>query len=74
MNSDTTAEYHSGTDFGLSEKINLNIGTLLAFREKYKSDKMYFSFPFIPLAPLFAQNFNANTTFNRSKTEFNSGH
>lgn len=58
-----------GTDFGLSDKINLNIGTLLPLGEKYKSAKLYFFFPFIPLAPLFAQNFNANTTFNRSRTE-----
>ncbi len=58
-----------GTDFGLSDKININIGNLLPFGEKYAGGKLYFFFPFIPLAPLFSQNFNANTTFNRSRFE-----
>lgn len=58
-----------GTDFGLSDKINLNIGSLLPLGEKYAGGKLYFFFPFIPLAPLFSQNFSANTTFNRSRFE-----
>lgn len=58
-----------GTDFGLSDKLNLNIGNLLPLGEKYAGGKLYFFFPFIPLAPLFSQNFNANTTFNRSRFE-----
>ncbi|HMS65200.1 MAG TPA: cell surface protein SprA, partial [Ignavibacteria bacterium] len=59
-----------GTDFGLSEKLNLNIGSLIPLGSKYDNAKMYFFFPFIPLAPLFSNNFSASTDFNRS--QFNS--
>ncbi|MDZ4712394.1 MAG: cell surface protein SprA [bacterium] len=58
-----------GTDFGLSDKLNLNIGSLIPLGEKYKSAKMYFFFPFIPLAPLFSSNFSASTDFSRSEAE-----
>ncbi|MBK8550138.1 MAG: cell surface protein SprA [Ignavibacteria bacterium] len=58
-----------GTNFGLSDLLNINLGSLLPLGEKYNSAKLYFFFPFIPLAPLFTQNFNAATTFNRSRNE-----
>ncbi len=58
-----------GTNFGLSDKLNLNIGNLIPLGEKYKTAKLYFFFPFIPLAPLFSSNFNASTDFNRSRSE-----
>ncbi|MEO8665291.1 MAG: cell surface protein SprA, partial [Ignavibacteria bacterium] len=58
-----------GTDFGLSDKFNINLGNLLSFGDKYKTAKLYFFFPFIPLAPLFSNNFSAATDFNRSRIE-----
>lgn len=58
-----------GTDFGLTKSLNLNIGELIPLGEKFKGAKMYFFFPFIPLAPLFATNFNAGTDFNRSQAD-----
>lgn len=57
------------TDFGLSDKLNLDLGKLLPFGEKYKDAKLYFFFPFIGLAPLFSTNFTAATDFNRDKKE-----
>ncbi|MBL8007560.1 MAG: cell surface protein SprA, partial [Ignavibacteria bacterium] len=58
-----------GTDFGLSNILNLNIGNIIPLGESYKAAKMYFFFPFIPLAPLFSSNFNASTDFNRFQSE-----
>ncbi|MDQ3019064.1 MAG: cell surface protein SprA [Bacteroidota bacterium] len=58
-----------GTEFGLSDKLNLNIGNLIPLGEKYQNAKLYFFFPFIPLAPLFSTNFSASTDFNRSQSE-----
>ncbi|MEO8209767.1 MAG: cell surface protein SprA, partial [bacterium] len=58
-----------GTEFGLSDKVNLNIGNLIPLGEKYQNAKLYFFFPFIPLAPLFTSNFSASTDFNRSQSE-----
>lgn len=57
------------TDFGLSEVLSLNIGSLLPFGEKYSAAKLYFCLPFIPLAPLFANNFSLSADFNRAKSE-----
>ena len=56
-----------GTDFGVSDILNLNIGRIINLGDKYKEAKLYFFFPFIGLTPLFAQNFTANTDFNRSE-------
>ncbi|MBL0108944.1 MAG: hypothetical protein IPP52_17115 [Ignavibacteria bacterium] len=58
-----------GTDFGLSDKLNLSIGKLIPLGEKYQSAKLYFFFPFIPLVPLFSTNFSASTDFNRSRAD-----
>lgn len=57
-----------GTEFGLSEKINLNIGKLIPLGSKYDNAKMYFFFPFIPLLPFYSNNFSASTDFNRSQS------
>lgn len=57
------------TDFGLSDKLHLNLGKLLPFGEKYKEAKLYFFFPFIGLAPLYTTNFTAASDFNRTKNE-----
>ena len=58
-----------GTDFGLSEVLNLKIGNLLPMGERYKNAKLYIFLPFIPLAPLFSTNFSAATDFNRTQDE-----
>lgn len=57
------------TDFGLSDKLNINLGKLLPFGDKYKDAKLYFFFPFIGLAPLFTTSFTAGTNFSRTKNE-----
>lgn len=57
------------TDFGLSDKLNVNLGKLLPLGERYKDAKLYFFFPFIGLAPLFSNNFTAGTDFSRTKNE-----
>lgn len=57
------------TDFGLSDKFNVNLGKLLPLGEKYKDAKLYFFFPFIGLAPLFSNSFTAATDFSRTKNE-----
>lgn len=57
------------TDFGLSDKLNLDIGKFLSFGDKYKDAKLYFAFPFIGLVPLFSNNFSAATDFSRTKNE-----
>jgi Motility related/secretion protein len=57
------------TDFGLSDKVSLNIGNIIPLGEKYNNAKLYLFFPFIPLAPLFSSNFSASSDFNRSQAE-----
>lgn len=57
------------TDFGLAEKVNLKIGKIINLGEKFQNAKMYLFLPFIPLAPLFTDNFTASTDFNRSRNE-----
>ncbi len=58
-----------GTDFGLSDKLSLNIGNIIHLGEKYNNAKIYLFFPFIPLTPLFSNNFSAATDFNRSESQ-----
>lgn len=57
------------TDFGISDKLHLNLGKLLPFGEKFKEAKLYFFFPFIGLTPLFTSNFTAASDFSRTKNE-----
>jgi len=57
------------TNFGLSDKLNLDIGKFLNLGDKYANAKLYFVFPFIGLTPLFSNNFIAGTDFNRTKNE-----
>jgi cell surface protein SprA len=57
------------TDFGLSDKLNLDLGKIVPLGEKYKDAKLYFFFPFIGLVPLFSNNFTAGTDFSRTKNE-----
>lgn len=56
-------------EFGLADKLNLSIGKLINFGDEYKDAKLYFFLPLIPLAPLYSDNFNASTDFNRSQYE-----
>ncbi|MBK8983372.1 MAG: cell surface protein SprA [Ignavibacteria bacterium] len=57
------------TDFGISEKLNLDIGKLIPLGEQYSNAKLYFFLPFIPLIPLFSSNITAGTDFTRSRFE-----
>jgi hypothetical protein len=56
-------------EFNLTDDLSLNIGKLLPLGEKYQNAKLYFFLPFIPLAPLFSNNFIASTDFNRNRIE-----
>ncbi|MBV6479847.1 MAG: hypothetical protein HGGPFJEG_02651 [Ignavibacteria bacterium] len=58
-----------GTDFGLADILNLNIGKLIPLGENYSNAKLYFCLPFIPLAPLFSNNFSASMDYNRLNAE-----
>lgn len=64
-----TGSLNYNTDFGLAEKFNLKIGKFLDLGEQYHNAKMYFFLPFLPLAPLFTDNFTASADFNRSRSE-----
>jgi cell surface protein SprA len=64
-----TGSLNYTTDFGLADKVNLKIGKILNLGDQYKDAKMYFSLPFLPLAPLFSSNFVATTDFNRTHSE-----
>ena len=57
------------TDFGLSDVLHLNIGSLLPLGERYANAKLYFCVPFIPLAPLFSKGLSLSMDFNRSRAE-----
>lgn len=54
------------TDFGIGDNFHLNLGKVVNLGDDYKDAKLYFALPFIPLAPLFSNNFNATADFNRS--------
>lgn len=64
-----TGSLNFNTDFGLAEKVNLKIGKILNLGEQFQNAKIYLFLPFIPLAPLFTDNFTATTDFNRSRNE-----
>jgi len=64
-----TGSLNYNTDFGLAEKVNLKIGKIINLGEQFQNAKIYLFLPFIPLAPLFTDNFTASTDFNRSRNE-----
>ncbi len=64
-----TGSLNFNTDFGLAEKYNLKIGKLLNLGEQYSNAKLYFFLPFLPLAPMYTDNFSAITDFNRTRNE-----
>ena len=65
------------SDLDLMNSVNLKIGKFLPFGEEFREARMYFFFPFMPLAPLFTNNIALSGNFNRSRgdeklrTQFN---
>ncbi len=55
------------TDIDLMNSLNLKIGRFLPFGEEFKEARMYFFFPFMPLAPLFTNNIALSGSFNRRR-------
>lgn len=55
------------SDLDLMNTINLKIGKFLPFGDEFKDAKMYFFFPFMPLAPLFSSNIALSGNFNRRR-------
>ncbi len=55
------------SDIDLMNSFNLKIGKWLPFGEEFKEARMYFFFPFIPLAPLFTNNISLSGSFNRRR-------
>lgn len=47
--------------------IHLKIGKFLPFGEEFSQARMYFFFPFMPLAPLFTNNISLSGSFNRRR-------
>lgn len=66
---DYTGRVDFATDFGIGDNLHLNLGRLVNLGDDYKDAKLYFALPFIPLAPLFSNNFNATADFNRSDNQ-----
>lgn len=57
------------TDFGLSQKLNLDINNIINLGDDYKNAKIYLFIPYIPFIPLFSDKFNATADFTRSHLE-----
>lgn len=55
------------SDIGLMNDVNLKIGKWLPFGEEFREARMYFFFPFIPIAPLFTNNLGLSANFNRNR-------
>lgn len=51
----------------LLDIIHLNIGKYLPLGDEYKDAKLYFFFPFFPLAPLFTSSLGLGTNFTRNR-------
>ncbi|MCI0449624.1 MAG: cell surface protein SprA [Chlorobi bacterium] len=56
-----------GSEIDLMEKLNLKIGKFLPFGDEFKEAKMYFFFPFMPLAPLYTSSISMQGSFNRRR-------
>ncbi|MCB0725433.1 MAG: cell surface protein SprA [Ignavibacteriae bacterium] len=56
-------------DFALGDDYHLSIGKWLNLGDDYKDAKLYFALPFLPLAPLFSNNFAGSIDFNRTREE-----
>ncbi|MBN8585778.1 MAG: cell surface protein SprA [Ignavibacteria bacterium] len=55
------------SDLDLMNTLNLKIGKFLPFGEEFSQARMYFFFPFMPLAPLFTNNISLSGSFNRRR-------
>jgi cell surface protein SprA len=55
------------SDLPLMDMLNLKIGKFLPFGDEFKDAKMYFFFPFMPIAPLFTSNLALKGSFNRKR-------
>lgn len=55
------------SDIGLMDILNLKIGKFLPLGEEFKEAKMYFFFPFMPLAPLYTSNVSLKGSMNRKR-------
>ena len=55
------------SDLDLMNTLNLKIGRFLPLGEEFKEARMYFFFPFMPLAPLFTNNIALTGSFSRSR-------
>jgi hypothetical protein len=55
------------SDIGLMNDVHLKIGKWLPFGDEFKDAKMYFFFPFMPLAPLFSPNIGVSASFTRNR-------
>src|ERR1051325_2150985 len=55
------------SNFNLMDKLHLNIGKLIPLGDEYKDAKLYFFFPFLPMAPLFTNNLSVGASFTRSR-------
>ncbi|MCC6866116.1 MAG: cell surface protein SprA [Ignavibacteria bacterium] len=54
------------SDIDLMNSLNLKIGKFLPFGEEFSQARMYFFFPFMPLAPLFSNNIALSGSFSRT--------
>jgi hypothetical protein len=55
------------SDIGLMDILNLKIGKFLPLGDEFKEAKMYFFFPFMPLAPLYTSSISLKGTMNRRR-------
>lgn len=55
------------SDIDLMNSVHLKIGKWLPIGEEFKEARMYFFFPFMPLAPLFTNNISLSGSFNRRR-------
>lgn len=55
------------SDIDVMNSLNLKIGRFLPFGEEFKEARMYFFFPFMPLAPFFTNNIALSGSFNRRR-------
>jgi hypothetical protein len=56
-----------GSELDIMDKLNLKIGKFLPFGDEFKEAKMYFFFPFMPLAPLYTSSISMLGSFNRRR-------
>jgi hypothetical protein len=55
------------SNIDLLDKLHLNIGKLIPLGDEYENAKIYFFFPFIGLAPMYANNIALGSSFTRNR-------